>query len=280
MDQTTIVSLLENTWIRILLVVIGTYLVSKVVDKLLNLSKRIDRMDSAEKTQFMMSKRLIDAAIYIIGFLVMISLVPSLKNLAVALFAGAGVIGIVIGFAAQSAFSNVISGIFMAIFQPFRVGDAIKVRNEYGNVEEITLRHTIIKTPDNRRIVVPNAELSQEYIENYSLMEEKMRSTVELGISYDSDIKKAKEIMLEEAKSHQNSIDHENTVVRVDELADSSVKLRMNCWAQDQPKAHVMSKELLESIKNRFEEEGIKIPFPQKTISFSAAEDRKKFLGS
>jgi small-conductance mechanosensitive channel len=155
-----------------------------------------------EETKFLVLQRLIVMTAYIIGIVIAGSMIPGFSSLGVSLFASAGIIAVVLGFAAQQAFSNVISGIFIAMFEPIKVGDKVMIKDEYGTVEDITLRHTVIKAWDEKRIIIPNSRLSEEYIINYSIKDPKVLGTLDIGISYDSDIDEARRIMVEIALNH------------------------------------------------------------------------------
>ncbi len=217
-----------------------------------------------------------------------IYLIPSLRALSVSIFAGAGVLAIILGFAAQHALANVISGVFLAVFKPFRVGDWIKmeegVDGEYGVVEDITLRHTIIRTPKNKRIIVPNSVMGDRVIQNSSIDDPKVCEYIEMDISYDSDIDKALKIMQAECASHADSMDirterdKDNGVPRirakVTGFGDSSVKLRAWVWAKDPFVGFQMRWDLYKMIKQRFDREGIEIPFPYRTVVYK--KDMKK----
>lgn len=276
------------TPVYILLVLIFTPIVAKIVDVFMMRSYRgivAKRKKSLDETRHKMVRNIVRAIIYVLGFLVIISFIPELKNLSLTLFAGAGFAGIVIGLAAQNAFSNIISGIFLSIFQPFRLGDRIKINEEYGTIEDITLRHTVLKTWDNRRLVIPNAQINEASIVNYSVTDEKILMHLEMGISYDSDIDKAKKIMMEEALKHPDLLDvdeHSDFLERKDVVkvrvlgtGDFSVNLRLYAWTKDQPTAFKMKCDLVESIKKRFDKEGVEIPFPYRTIVYKKDLERR-----
>lgn len=254
--------------IKVLLILLLTYLVAHVFDQILEGHfRKVSRRVAMGKTSYMLLRRLITVSIYIMGVGLAVYIVPQLRQLSIALFASAGFIGIVLGLAAQSALSNVISGVFLVVFQPFRIGDMIETQEHYGWIEDITLRHTVIKTPANERVVIPNSQISDDYIINYSLRETKCRYDVPVGISYGSDIDKAREIMLDEASRHEKTYGDESEVI-VKDLSDSSVVLELRIWAPDRMDAWRAGQELRESIKKRFDREGITIPFPQRTISY------------
>ena len=219
------------------------------------------------------------ALIYVIGISLATYAFPQLQIIAKSALAGAGILAVVIGVASQEAIANVVGGIFIVFYKPFRVGDVLKIRDDMvGEVEDITLRHTVIKNYQNKRIVVPNAIINQEKLINYDLGQRRTCQWIEIGISYGSDIDLAKQIMEEEALAHPHLIDNRTpmaianqdpkVLVRVIELGDSAVTLRAWAWARDYPLAFVMKCELLESIKKRFDVEGIEIPFPHRTLVF------------
>ncbi|MDY6789091.1 MAG: mechanosensitive ion channel family protein [Candidatus Nanohaloarchaea archaeon] len=254
--------------VKVVTVLIATYIAVKIFDEVLRRHfRRVSRQMDLEKTSYVLVRRLIRATIYIIGVSSAIYMIPSLRQLSVALFASAGFAGIIIGFAAREAFSNIISGIFIAIFQPFSVGDNIEIENYYGTVEDITLRQTLLKTPSNERVVFPNNTMLNSNLMNYSLREEKSRYEVRFMISYDSDIDRAKDIILEEAEEHELTEHGESSVI-VKDLADSGVVLELRIWAGDRGNAWSAGQDLRESVKKRFDQEGIRIPFPQRTISY------------
>ncbi|MGM5480463.1 MAG: mechanosensitive ion channel family protein [Nanobdellota archaeon] len=265
--------------IYIVLTLIATIIVHKITISLFNKRMRKKhRKIKIDDTQFTILRHLISAGIYVAGIATAISFIPSMKTVAVSLFAGAGVLAIVIGFAAQQAFANVVSGIFIALYKPFRVGDTIKFNNQLGVVEDITLRHVVIKNFENKRFVAPNAIISNEVIENYDLGDKKTCRHLEIGISYDSDIDKAMNIMAEEVDKHPLSVDVRTseekkkgaptTLVKVLGFGDSSVNLRAWAWAKTPSDAFMLGCDANKSIKERFDKEGIEIPFPYRTVVF------------
>lgn len=239
---------------------------------------------AGEKTKFAFMRRITVGIIYIIGIVLIISRIPALKTFSYSLLAGAGVLAIIIGFATQKTLSNIIAGFMISISQPIRVGDRVRFKEDYGIIQDITLRHTVLKTWDNRYVVVPNAMINEEVINNYTLGDERILATVEMNISYDSDIDLARKIMREEIMKHPKFIDNrtdadllsgtEPVKVRVTECGDFSVKLRGYYWVPDQPSNMVSGYEITEDIKKRFDREGVEIPFPYRTVVYK--KDIKK----
>jgi small conductance mechanosensitive channel len=257
-----------------------TFITVKIVMKLLDGSlKKSARLLRVEPTQYIFVKHFVSGLIYAMGIGVAIYTIPELRTLSVSIFAGAGILAIIIGFASQQAFSNVVSGIFISLFKPFRVGDRIRIGSEVsGVVEDITLRHSVIRTFENKRVVIPNSVISNEIIVNENLGDEKICRFVEFGISYDSNIDKAMGIIRDEAMKHPHFMDNRTggdkrdnepaVQVRVIGFGDSSVNLRAYVWAPDPPSAFKMGCDLNKSIKERFDREGIEIPFPYRTIVY------------
>lgn len=232
-----------------------------------------------DHTRYRFFRNGLSAFIWIIALATIIYSIPQLKAVAITLFASAGILVAIIGFAAQQAFANIISGIFIVLFRPFRVGDLVKIGTDYfGTVEDITLRHTVITNFENRRIIIPNSVINSETLINSSIGDEKICTFVEMGISYDSNISAAMKIMEEEAVKHPNYIDvrTEEDVregkppvkVKVISFGDSSVNLRAWVWTEDAFKSWELLWDLNKSIKERFDREGVEIPFPYRTIVY------------
>ena len=274
---------------NIALGVVAIFLTTMIIERIIrhSLNHIFDKSSKVLKinvTNFLIIKHFVSFIIYIVGIASAISLVPALRHITISIFAGAGVLAIIIGFASQQAFSNIVSGLFIAIFKPFRVGDTIKFSDKAGTVEDITLRHTIIKNFENRRFVIPNSKISEETIENFHLVETKTCRLVEFSISYDSNLDRAMKIMQQEAMKHPDVIDNRTEEekkekkpmiqVRVMGFSDSSVNLRAWVWAPDPGAAFRIGTDLNKSIKEKFDKEGIEIPYPYRTIVYK--KDMKK----
>lgn len=238
-----------------------------------------------DPTRYRFFKNAVSFIIFLIALIIIFYTIPELRSLGVTIFAGAGILAIIIGFASQAAFANIISGIFIVTSKPFRVGDYIKISEEFfGTVEDITLRHTVIRNNENRRIIIPNAVINNQTIINSNIIDEKVCSLVELGISYDSSIDLAIKIISEEVLKHPLFLDNRNeeqialnehpVAVRVMGFTDSSVKLRAYAWAATSFDAFVMRTDLYKTIKERFDREGVEIPFPYRTIIMKNTEGK------
>jgi small conductance mechanosensitive channel len=217
------------------------------------------------------------AAIYTVGILFGLLAFPSLRGVAQTALGGAGVIAIVIGIASQEALSNVIGGVFIISFKPFRVGHIIKISDDMvGTVVDITLRHTVIRNFENKMIVIPNSIINKEKLINFQLGDPRCCERVEVGISYDSDIDLAKRIMQEECENHPliidnrsiASIEQNHPIVKTAVLGlnDFSITIRAWAWTKNFDDSFELRIDVLESIKKRFDKEGVNIPFPTRTV--------------
>jgi len=264
------------------------YLLSTVSRRLLNnVIQKDSKLLRTDPTNFSFLKNSVSILVFSIAVIFIFLKIPYLRSLGTALFAGAGIMIAVIGFASQKAFSNVVSGIFILIFRPFKVNDVIEfLDSTRGVVEEITLMHTIIRNFENRRLIIPNGKITENTIINSTIIDAKIRRHIEFGISYDSSIDKAISIIQEESMKHPNFIDNRTpedkekdipaVVVRLTDLSDFSVQLRAFVWAKNHADAFVLRCDVLKSVFDRFNNEGIEVPFPYRTIVYKQdIEDQK-----
>ena len=270
---------LLGTLLTILAILVLTWLAARVVDRALTApipkvgGKAKGGMDmETEMTFRTITRRLLVAAIYIVGAILVIYQIPVLSRVAVTLLAGAGVAGLAIGFAAKDSLSNIISGIFLAVFHPFRVGDYVDFEGEYCQVEDLTLRHTTIKTWDGRRIFVPNSLMGSQPIINWSITDPVITWRIDVGIGYDADMDRAREIMLEAAKRHPLVLKDHDITVRVTDLADFAVNMRLTVDVPHRDVAYSTACDLREAIKKRFDQEGIEIPYPYRNLIIQRQE--------
>ena len=230
-----------------------------------------------DPTRYNFFKNAIDFIFFLIGIIIIFRSIPALSSFGTTLLTGAGILAAIVGFASQSAFSNIVSGVFLVIFKPFSVGDRVKIGQHYsGDVEDITLRHTIIKDFENRRIVIPNSMINNETIINSTLVEDKVCIYVEMGIALDSDITKAMSIMQDEAGKHKYFTDNrtpeqkerseQSIIVRVLGFSDNATQLRAYVWAKNPDEGFDLKCDLNKSIKERFDREGIEVPYPRRII--------------
>ena len=262
-DDIDIASIFINSIIIILIILITRSAVRFVDRILLNyIPKVVHKVEvKMDETMQLMIRRLVSATIYLIGLMLVILQVPQLHSLATAMLAGAGIAGLAIGYASKDSLSNFTSGIFIAIFQPFRVGDFVDFRADYGQVEDLTLRHTIIRTSDNRRIIVPNSIMSTEPIINWSIREPEIIWTVDFDLEKAGDIDRAREIIIDKARSNPMVLKDRPIDVLLISSRYSELTLRLEVTIPGRNMAKVISSEIREAVKKEFEVQGI-LPAP------------------
>ncbi len=175
-----------------------------------------------------------------------------------------GAAGLAVALALQGSLSNFASGVLIIIFRPFKSGDMVEVAGISGVVQRIDIFQTIFKTGDNKKIIVPNSQITGGAITNYSA-EAVRRVDLVIGISYDSDLRKAKAVLQQILAQDSRILKDPAPVVAVSELADSSVQLIVRPWVEVDQYWPVYW-DVLEQIKLAFDAEGIEIPFPQMSL--------------
>lgn len=175
-----------------------------------------------------------------------------------------GAAGLAIGLALQGSLANFAGGVLILIFKPFKVGDWIEAQGVSGTVKDISIFTTKINTFGNQAAIIPNGNLSNHTIVNYNI-EETRRDKITVGISYNSNIKDAKDILLRICEAHEGILKEPAPVVYVGNLADSAVELSLRFWANNEDfwDAHF---HVMETLKIEFDAAGIEIPFPQRVI--------------
>ena len=197
-------------------------------------------------------------------FLLFVLVVTQLGVKSSSLVAMVGAAGLAVGLALQGSLANFAGGVLILLFKPFRVGDFISAQGVDGTVKEINIFTTKVNTFGNQVAIIPNGKLSNENIINFN-SEKTRRNKIEVGIGYGSDIRKAKEILLNICQEDVRILPTPAPEVYVAELADSSVNLSLRFWANNEDfwAAHF---HVMETLKARFDEEGIEIPFPQRDV--------------
>lgn len=275
-------------WGLVFGIIVFSFILSSVLRKILSIAikKRSEGLNE-DPTKFVFLKNSVTLIIFIIATIVIFLFTPELNDIGKGLFAGAGILAATIGFASQKVFSNILSGIFILIFKPFSVRDTIELRSDLlkGIVEEITLRHTLIRDYENRRIIIPNSLISETTLINSSIVDQKIKKHIEFGISYDSDIDLAKQIITEEILKHPKFLDlkteaekaegEPQVLIRLIAMAEFSIQLRAYVWAESNDDAFILQCDIFESVKKRFDKEGIEIPFPYRTIVFKNQKEKE-----
>ena len=244
----------------IIIIALLTRTAARTVDRMLVnyipsvVSKVQMKMD---ETMQLMMRRLVSATIYVIGLMLIIYQIPQLQSLVTAILAGAGIAGLAIGYAAKDSLSNFTSSVFIAVFQPFRVGDSVDFRGEYGQIEDLTLRHTVIRTTDNKRIIVPNSIMGMEPIINWSIRDSEITWTVDFDLEKASDIDRAREIIIKVARSHPMVLKDKPLIVLLMNSRYSELTLRLEVVVPGRNVAKVIGCDIREAVKKEFEVQGI-----------------------
>ncbi len=238
-------------------------------------------MTSERRTGITFLRNAVKAAILLGGLLAIIYSIPALRALAVGVFAGASVLAAFLGFASQKAFSNIVSGVFIVVFKPFRVDDIIKIRGEIGTIEDITLRHTVIRALENKRLIYPNSVIDSEPIINWTIRDEKAQKFMFISIGFEANIERAVTIIREEATKHRDLLDLRTeeekaagkplVEVPVLDFQNAMINFRVPLWAKDLPTAMNLTWDVHRAVKERFDREGIPMGRPSQVI-YRAAE--------
>ncbi len=175
-----------------------------------------------------------------------------------------GAAGLAVGLALQGSLSNFASGVLIVLFRPYRVGDFIEAAGISGSVEQVQILTTILKTGDNKQIIVPNSQIMDSIITNYSANATR-RIDLVVGVSYEDDLDKVRRTLEELVAAEDRILDEPATTIAVSELADSSVNFIVRPWVNTSDYWGVTF-DLTEAIKKRFDKEGISFPFPQQDV--------------
>jgi len=221
-----------------------------------------------DPTRVKFLSQLIQMGVYIVAFFVYAHLIPALSSFGNAGLASVGVLSVVAGLAAQSTLGNLISGISLLIYRPFNVGDRLQVSAptgmETGEIESLNLGYTLIKTDDNRRVVVPNSLMASQTTINLTRNDPRAMCSIAVVISHDSDLDRARAVLIEIAGSNPKTQKVDGCPVT--HMDGSGVELTLSVWCADSVVAGALRCELLEAIKRRFSIEGIKIPPATRTV--------------
>jgi len=247
--------------IKFILAVV-VYLIGKwLIGKTLNIAELALNKKQVEATlhQFLLSIfSTILKAIQIIIFASMIGIETT------SLIAMLGAAGLAIGLALQGSLANFAGGVLILLFKPFKKGDVIEAQGYIGGVEEIQIFNTILKTPDNQRVIIPNGPLSNGCIKNINI-EGTRRVDFVFGIGYNDDIVKAKAVLMSLVEADERTLTTQATDIWVGEHGDSSVNLYLRPWVNaDDYWPYYFG--MMEKVKLAFDKEGISIPYPQRDV--------------
>jgi len=206
----------------------------------------------------------------IIGYtIIVIGIIIALQGLGIrlsALTVFAGVLGVGLGFGMQSITANMVSGIVILFERPIKEGDMVRLKNTIGEVKKINLRATVIRTIYNEHLIVPNSEFINATVENMSYSDLKLRISVKVGASYDSDPAVVKEALLEAARSTKNVMERPEPSVLFKEFGDSSLNFELFAWIDNPGKRFETESHLHFAVVEKFRDRKITIPYPQSDV--------------
>ena len=201
------------------------------------------------------------------ALLLLVVFIAALDQLGVdttSLVAVVGAAGLAVGLALKDSLQNVASGVMLIVNRPFKAGDYIEAAGQGGTVEKIGLFTSIMRTPDNCELTVPNSQITASSIRNYSALDTR-RIDLVIGISYEDDVLKAKQVIRDVVAADQRVRSEPEPVIVVGELGESSVDLFVRPWVASADYWAVRF-DLLEKIKQEFDDHGITIPYPQRVV--------------
>ncbi|UYP29670.1 mechanosensitive ion channel [Pseudomonas sp. Z8(2022)] len=265
---------LSEAWLPVLLeysgklilalitLLIGWWLISR-------LTASVGRVLEVRKVDRALSSFICSLISIVLRILLLISVASMIGVETTSFIAMIGAAGLAIGLALQGSLANFAGGVLIMLFRPFRAGDWIEAQGVSGSVDSIQIFHTTLKTGDNKVVIVPNGALSNGHITNYS-REPRRRADINIGIDYSSDIKRAREVLLDIARDPRVHVEPA-PVVFVTGLGDSAVNLSLRVWVATGDFWPVTFA-FTELAKERLTEAGIGIPFPQRVVHLAKAE--------
>lgn len=215
--------------------------------------------------------------VLILGLFIALS-VLNLDKTVTSILAGAGVIGLALGFAFQDTASNFISGLFIAFRRPFNKGDFIETQNYLGTVKAINLRSTVMETVHGLEVIIPNKEVYQNAITNYTSTQRR-RVDISVGVSYADDLDQAEKLATEAVQDISNIDKERDQPVSLiyNEFGGSSINFSIRIWLVESAQGTYLSarSEAIKKIKKSYDENGITIPFPIRTLDFGIEGGQK-----
>ncbi|MAL48812.1 MULTISPECIES: mechanosensitive ion channel domain-containing protein [unclassified Methylophaga] len=252
--------ILLNIFFAAVIVIVGRTVVSWLV----KLSRKIMVRANIDPILINFSSSIINI------LLLLFVLIAALDQLGVnttSMIAVLGAAGLAVGLALKDSLQNFAAGVMLIMYRPFRIGHFVEVAGVLGIVEQITIFNTVMRTPDNREVIVPNGNIYAGVITNYSARDTR-RIDMVFGIGYDDDLLKAKQIITDIVTGHELVLNDPEPIIRVAELGDSSITFNVWPWVNASDLATVRA-DLIETIKLAFDANGISIPYPQMDVHFN-----------
>jgi small conductance mechanosensitive channel len=264
LDSSALVTFGKNLIIAILIYYVGRFVIRLVVGGL----HKVMQKQEVDKTLETFVCNLVRTALLIVVIIAAIGALGIQTTSFIAIF---GAAGLAVGLALQGSLSNFAAGVLIVLFRPYRVGDYVEAAGVAGTVLQVQILTTVLKTPDNKQIIVPNSQIMDSIITNYSANDTR-RVDLVFGVSYDDDLDKVRSILEELIAADDRILDEPAHLIAVSELADSSVNFYVRPWVNTSDYWAVYF-DLTEAVKKRFDQEGISIPFPQRDVHLHTVKD-------
>ncbi len=259
-----IIRLLPNIVLSAIILVIGFYFAK--------IAKKVAHRLIAKVSNNSTLNSLVSSIVYIVFLGITIFTVLSIMKLdkaVTSILAGAGIIGLALAFAFQDIAANFISGVFISFRRPLHIGDIVKVKDYMGQIEDINLRDTVLRTFQGQLVIIPNKEVFQNPIENYTMLG-KRRFDLSVGVSYGEDLERVRDITLKAVSNIENLSEPESTTFFYTEFGDSSINFTLRMWIDtpEQPMYLKVGSDAIINIKKAYDQNDIMIPFPIRTLDF------------
>jgi small conductance mechanosensitive channel len=260
----TFIDMVPNMFVSVILFLIFLLLAKagqKLFVKVFNRSSNNQALENLFST-------IIYYAILGLGLFIILGILK-LDKAVTSLLAGVGVIGLALGFAFQDIAANFVSGIMLAFRKPFAIGDIVKLSDFMGTVSRTNLRVTVVETWQGQEVYIPNKDVLSNPIVNYSILGER-RIDLAVGVSYADSLEQVQEIIEKTLKALEGVIRHDDMIFTYYEFGDSSINFEIKFWIKypENPSYLEMRSKAIKAIKKAFDEEGITIPFPIRTLDF------------
>jgi small conductance mechanosensitive channel len=257
MVKTTGVDFVINVVVAILIFYIGKWVVSLIVSGMLKAMQKGDM----DKT---LRRFVANLARMLLMLFVIIAAINQLGIQTASLIALVGAAGLAVGLALQGSLANFASGVLIVLFRPYKVGDFIEGGGVAGSVEEVQILTTVLKTGDNKQVIIPNSQIMGSTISNYSANDTR-RVDLVVGVSYEDDLDQVRSELEKLVAAEERILDEPAVTIAVSELADSSVNFVVRPWVKT-PDYWGVYFGLTEAIKKRFDDVGISFPYPQQDV--------------
>ncbi|HWN41596.1 MAG TPA: mechanosensitive ion channel [Thermoanaerobaculia bacterium] len=252
------------------LTVVAFWLIAKAIRNVV--MRLLRRVSHSEQVTYLLAQ-MVYIAVLTAGTFIALGILGLQKTVA-SLLAGAGIVGLALGFAFQDIAANLMAGVYLSVRRPFRRGHLIKAQDYLGTVIEVNLRWTELLTPQGQLVLIPNKQVFENPIMNYTIRGTR-RVDITLGVSYGDDLEKAKRVAMEAVASVPARLPDREVELFYEEFAESSIDFSVRFWINFEAQKEYLAarSDAIVRIKQAFDAEGITIPFPTRTLEFARAEN-------